>query len=372
MHAPVIRVLMVDDDEEEFVIVNRHLTKAAAASYAVEWVDSFDLALDRIGADLHDVYLLDYNLGDRTGIDLMRAMRERGCNRPVILLTGQGNIDVDMLALELGAFDYLEKDAIAPALLERSIRYAIENYRVRQELRAANDALEQRVQERTAELNRSNTQLQRFAEIVATDLQLPLQALRQYVTDVDEHAPLSLDAVFLAIRNMELLVHLVLNYARTRDQRTPFISIALADVIEEIHQEFQARFEDTGAELQVGELPTIVGDPRLVKGLFENLIDNALKYRSQRPLTIAIATESHGAMSLCQVVDNGVGVPGEEANEVFLMFARGTQCGAVPGVGIGLALCRKIAEYHGGRIWLDSGKSKGTTVSISLPVESEA
>lgn len=370
MHASPIRVLMVDDDEEEFILVNRHLMKAAAESYAVEWADSFEKALVSLDCDVYDVYLLDYNLGDRTGIDLLRVMRERGCTRPVILLTGQGNPEVDRRAMELGAFDYLEKGAVAPALLDRSVRYAIENYRAREELRLANEALEQRVAERTAELHRSNTQLQRFAEIVASDLQQPLQALRQYVSDGDKIGPLSLDAIFLSIRNMELLVHLVLNYARTRDQRTPFVPIDLTKTIDEIYDEFASRFEDSGAQLVCHDLPSIQGDPRLVKGLFENLLDNALKYRGRRPPEIEVSAVQHAGMWICQVSDNGVGIPGEEANEVFLMFARGGQHGDVPGVGIGLALCRKIAEYHGGRIWVDSGKTEGTTVSISLPDDS--
>lgn len=369
MHTHVIRVLMVDDDEDDFIIVNRHLIQAATTAYSIDWVDSYGRAVETLESDDHDIYLLDYNLGERTGIDLLRFMRERGCQRPAILLTGQGAIDVDRFAMELGALDYLDKHAIAPAVLDRSIRYAIENYRVREELRAANEALEQRVQERTAELNRSNTQLQRFAEIVASDLQMPLQALRQYIAEVDEHNPPSCDAVFLAIRNMELLVHLVLNYACTRDHRAPFTPIVLDDVMREIHNEFQGRFQDIGAQIEFDHLPTIKGDPRLIKGLFENLVDNALKYRTDRAPEITIAAEPHGPMTVCHVADNGPGVPGEEANEVFLMFARGSQCDNVPGVGIGLALCRKIAEYHGGRIWLDSGKSEGTTVSISLPVD---
>ena len=372
MHAPLIRVLMVDDDEDEFVIVSRHLKKATAASYTVDWVDSFDRAMESVAQAAHDIYLLDYNLGERTGIDLLRTMREAGSTRPVILLTGQGNIDVDVLAMEMGAFDYLEKGAVAPALLERALRYALENPRVREELRVANEALEQRVEERTAELNRSNTQLQRFAEIVASDLQQPLQALRQYVATVDEDAPLSLDAVFLAIRNMELLVHLVLNYARTRDQRTRFVSIALADVVREIHEEFQVRCDDVGVTIATGELPVIQGDTRLIKGLFENLVDNAIKYAGPHPPHIDVSAEQRGDLWLCQITDNGIGVPGEEGHEVFLMFARGSQCGNVPGVGIGLALCRKIIEYHGGRIWLDAAKAEGTTVSFTLPVGGES
>jgi signal transduction histidine kinase len=117
-----------------------------------------------------------------------------------------------------------------------------------------------------------------------------------------------------------------------------------------------------------GVLPTIQGDQRLIKGLFENLLDNALKYRKGTP-HIEVSAEQRGQLWLCQVVDNGVGVPEEEGHEVFLMFARGSQSGSVPGVGIGLALCRKIVEYHGGRIWLDSGKGEGTTVSFTLPVD---
>ncbi len=185
MKSHSIRVLVVDDDEEEYIVVDKYLRRAVTATYSVDWVSSFEKALETVAADVHDICLLDYQLGEHTGLELLREMRGRGYQRPVILLTGHGNVEVDMQAMELGAFDYIEKTNLTPALIERSIRYAIENYRVREALREANEELESRVRERTAELHRSNLELEQFAEIVARDLQQPLRMLAEHVSSIE-------------------------------------------------------------------------------------------------------------------------------------------------------------------------------------------
>jgi len=233
MKSQTIRVLVVDDDEDEYIVVDKYLRRAVTETYSVDWVSSFEKALEFVAKDVHEICLLDYQLGEHTGIELLREMRARGYRRPVILLTGHGNVEVDMQAMELGAFDYIEKAHLTPALIERSIRYAIENYRVRAALREANEELENRVRERTAELHRSNLELEQFAEIVARDLQQPLRMLADHVGIIEpelagadprkmlDSLTGSMDCVFLEVRNMELLVQLVLDYSLTRRQRQP-------------------------------------------------------------------------------------------------------------------------------------------------------
>ena len=381
MKSQTIRVLVVDDDEEEYIVVDKYLRRAVTATYSVDWVSSFEQALEAVAEDVHEICLLDYQLGEHTGLELLREMRGRGYARPVILLTGHGNVEVDMQAMELGAFDYIEKTHLTPALIERSIRYAIENHRVREALREANEELENRVRERTAELHRSNLELEQFAEIVARDLQQPLRMLTEHVSAVEpelagadpqkRHDSLteSMACIFLEVRNMELLVQLVLDYSLTRRQRQPFKDIDLGEIARDVCASLDYRIQRAGATVTIGELPIVKGDRRLMRGVFENLIDNAVKYRSPDAPRIEIAASRKGDQWFCEVHDNGLGVAEEDADEIFLMFARGSHGQKARGVGIGLALCRKIIEYHGGHIWVDSRGEGGSTFFFALPVE---
>ncbi|MDP9426957.1 MAG: response regulator, partial [Actinomycetota bacterium] len=118
----LLRVLLVEDDEDDYVIIRELLSEIEGLE--LEWVSSYEEALGAIGREEHDVCLLDYRLGDRSGLDLLRAASERGHKTPMILLTGQGDRELDLEAMQAGAADYLVKGQIDAPLLERSIRYA--------------------------------------------------------------------------------------------------------------------------------------------------------------------------------------------------------------------------------------------------------
>ncbi|MUL35053.1 hybrid sensor histidine kinase/response regulator [Gloeocapsopsis dulcis] len=134
MDYNTIRVLLVDDDEDDYVLT-RDWFLDQGNSFELEWVASYDAALTAIAQNRHDVYLLDYRLGDRNGLELLREAMLRGCNAPMILLTGQGDHEIDVEAMKAGAADYLEKSQITAYALERSIRYALERKRTEQKIR---------------------------------------------------------------------------------------------------------------------------------------------------------------------------------------------------------------------------------------------
>ena len=304
-----------------------------------------------------------------------------GRDLPVILLTGRGSIELDLEAMEMGAFDFLEKADLTPVLLERSIRYAIENHRVRAALRKANEELEERVRQRTAELNRSNQALEQFADLVARDLQQPLQAITRQIRDMKTRkagrekeqslylAYRFLDPVLHAARNMELLVQSVLDYSRVGKVARPFDDVDLGELVREVCDDLDSTISQTGAEVIVEDMPVLKADRMLMKGLFENLLDNAIKFRGDEPPQIRIWSERKEGSWLCAVKDNGIGIPDEDIDDVFLMFNRGSRDTEYPGIGIGLAMCRKIAQYHRGRIWADSKLGEGSTFYLALPAE---
>lgn len=128
-----IRVLLVDDDKDDYVILRDLLMEIEAGEFSLEWIATYDDAIEPMARNQYDVYLVDYLLGERNGLELLQEAVMNGCKGPIILLTGKGTRDVDMAAMNAGASDYLNKSEIGPSLLERSIRYAIEHKRAQQE-----------------------------------------------------------------------------------------------------------------------------------------------------------------------------------------------------------------------------------------------
>ncbi|HEY9872532.1 MAG TPA: PAS domain S-box protein, partial [Candidatus Obscuribacterales bacterium] len=133
-NAP-IKVLLVDDDEDDYILTRDWLSEIQRTKFVLEWVASYETALETIKKKQHDVYLLDYRLGTHNGLELLREAIAQGCSSPIILLTGQGDREIDVEAMKAGASDYLDKSLIGAHLLERSIRYALERKRAEQKIR---------------------------------------------------------------------------------------------------------------------------------------------------------------------------------------------------------------------------------------------
>ena len=134
-NAPKIRLLLIDDDQGDFEMTRAMVSQIKRGSYSIDWVSSFEEGKDAIQKAEHDVYLVDYFLEDRDGLEIVRWAREQGIRTPMIMLTGRGSHDVDVEAMKAGASDYLVKGKVDPALLERSIRYALERVRAEEALR---------------------------------------------------------------------------------------------------------------------------------------------------------------------------------------------------------------------------------------------
>ena len=160
MEKRYLRVLLIEDDEDDYTVLRSMLSEISSTTFYLQWVSTYEAGVEGICRAEHDVYLLDYRLGRKDGVELLREVIARGCEMPIILLTGQGGYDVDIEAMEAGADDYLVKGQITPDLLERSIRYSIARKRTDIELKKYRDHLEDVVLERTRELEEANSKLQ--------------------------------------------------------------------------------------------------------------------------------------------------------------------------------------------------------------------
>jgi signal transduction histidine kinase len=215
---------------------------------------------------------------------------------------------------------------------------------------------------------RMERELQAYANLVAHDLSEPLATVQLLVTLLEQHpdAPPSSEVLDRlrrsAIRAREL-VDGVLVYARSGELQREHVALArvMADVAEDLHP----ALTESCAVLTVGELPEVEADPRQLRRVFQNLVSNALRFRSVEPPRIDVSGARDAREWLVTVQDNGIGVPPEQASRIFGMFAR--LDARSEGIGVGLAVCRRVVEAHGGRIWVEDADGGGSAFRFTLP-----
>jgi PAS domain S-box-containing protein len=230
------------------------------------------------------------------------------------------------------------------------------------------------------DLRRSNQELDRFAGVVAHDLQEPLRTVRNYVTILTRRYEGQLDAdmdrvvrsAMDAAERMQQLISSLLVYARLDSRGMERGPTSCEDVLMHVLFDLQAAISETRAEVTHDPLPTVNADGGQFKQLFQNLVSNAIKFRSKEAPKIHIGAERRGGDWVFQVRDNGIGIKPEDRERVFGVFQRLHPQSDYPGSGMGLAICKRIVERHGGRIWAESEPGKGSSFCFSLPASTGA
>jgi light-regulated signal transduction histidine kinase (bacteriophytochrome) len=246
------------------------------------------------------------------------------------------------------------------------------------QLAALNLDLERRIEERTRELQQSNDELQQFAYVASHDLQEPLRTITsftqllasRYKGKLDSDADEFINYIVTASRRMSDLINGLLALVRLRKAGQSSGAVPLQKLLHDAQSSLQAAIRDNGATIESTELPTLTVDGLQITQLFQNLIGNAIKYRGEKPPVVKIAAVRQGAEWLFSVSDNGQGFEQQYAEKIFALFQR-LHNREVEGTGMGLSISRKIVERHGGRIWAESEKGRGSTFHFSLPVTLE-
>jgi len=228
-----------------------------------------------------------------------------------------------------------------------------------------------------AELLRSNDDLEQFAYVASHDLQEPLRKVsgfcqlleKRYADQLDDRAKEYIWYANDGARRMQDLINDLLAFSRVGRTTEAFETVDLKVVADEVVSMFGEPIEATGATVTVGDLPPVDGDRRLVAQVVQNLVGNALKFRGDKPPEVRITSVTDGDTATISVSDNGIGIAPEYADQIFTIFKRLHAKTEYDGTGIGLALSKKIIEFHGGRIWLDQPDEgqPGTTFSFTLP-----
>jgi PAS domain S-box-containing protein len=225
------------------------------------------------------------------------------------------------------------------------------------------------------ELERSNTELNAFAAVVAHDLNAPLRHVRsfcqllrrKYQGKLDDAADEYIANITSATARMQTLINDLLAYARVQKEERKPVLVDFVEVFENAVANLQAAVGESGAVISRCDLPILKANPTQILQLMQNLIGNALKFRGELPPRIEVAARQQDTVWLFSVRDNGIGIDQTHQNRIFEVFNRLHSADEYSGTGIGLAICRRIVELHGGRIWVESELGKGSVFYFTLP-----
>ncbi len=235
---------------------------------------------------------------------------------------------------------------------------------------------ENALREQAHELARSNIELEQFAYVASHDLQEPLRMISSYTQllakryrgklddDADEFIHFAVDGA----ERMQRLINDLLAYSRVGTRGQEFKAVSCGEVLEQVLSNLKVRIQETGAVVTRDELPTVTADPVQLQQVFQNLISNAIKFRRKSPPRVHLSAVQKGREWIFSVQDHGIGIDSQYKERIFVIFQRLHTVGKYPGTGIGLAICKKIVERHGGRIWLESQPGQGTTFYFSIPI----
>jgi two-component system NtrC family sensor kinase len=415
------RILAVDDSET-YLCHLRCLLEGDG--YSLDLLSDPKEALRRLESTAYDLALVDLVMPEMDGIAVCQKIvsLRRQLDNPiaVLMLTGREAKEDLTRALEAGADDFVGKSS-DEAVLKGRIRallrrkfYQEENQRILEELknkeletiaaRAEKEAAVARVAEErrrhaeaaaaelrqakaelektNEELTRSNDELRQFAFVASHDLQEPLRSVtsfcnllkEEYQGRLDDEADNYIERIVQGAKRMKSLVVALLSYSRvTRDEQPPLGEVDMQEVARETIANLQSAVEESKAEISLGDLPTVLGMRVQLSQLLQNLLSNAVLYRSETPPRIridAVPLDRRGGSAnrwLFSVEDNGIGIAAEYHQQIFEIFRRLHSRDKYPGTGIGLAVCKKIVERHGGRIWVESQPGAGTVFKFTLP-----
>ncbi|HBP89421.1 MAG: response regulator [Nitrospira sp.] len=366
MRSSDTTVLIIDDCAEDREMLCRFLKQNSGHPFRIIETDSSIQGLELCQSEHPDCVLLDYQIPELDGLEFIESLSKNHIHRflPVLMLTGQGNEDIATEAMKNGAADYLVKGKLTPAGIYRAVTTAIEK-----------SSLLQTNEKQRKELERSQKELEQFAYTASHDLQAPVRRITKFLEllqmdlngQMTERSRDYLDRAKKGAQHMQLFIQDLLDYAVVGGGSHGFESVDLNQVVKDIVAQMEFPPGCTSANIRVNPLPTISGNRTFLNQLFQNLLGNAFKFRREDPPQINISACSSECTWIISVSDNGIGIPVESFDKIFGVFQRLNTGSKVEGTGIGLALCKKIVELHGGRIWVESKAQSGTTFHFTFP-----
>lgn len=355
-------ILVIDDTPTNLHLLAQILSEQG---YCVRLAPNGALALKSIESTPPDLILLDIRMPDMDGYEVCTTLKANENTRhlPVIFLSALQDTLDKVKAFSVGGADYVTKPFEAAEVLAR-IEHHLQLQRLQKQLLEQNE-----------ELARSNRELEQFAYVVSHDLQQPLQGIIGFAKfilmkseeSLDNSTKESLNYILDSGWQMQRLIQDLLTYARVSQSQKALEPVDCNVAIAQAINNLQMNILEKQASVKFDSLPTVLGDEIQLIQLFQNLIGNALKFvQADTTPQIQIAVEEEIDEWRFSVRDNGIGIAPENLKCVFEAFKRLNNTRQYPGSGIGLALCKKVVDNHGGKIWIESQVGIGTTFYFTL------
>ncbi|MEG4071857.1 ATP-binding protein [Microcoleus sp. Pol14C2] len=422
--TPLGNILVVDDTPENLRLLSTMLTQRG---YTPRCVINGKMALRACNSNPPDLILLDIMMPEMNGYEVCQHLKLEAKTReiPVIFISAKDEVFDKVNAFAVGAVDYISKPFQFEEVLARieshlslrnlqkqlkeqnmllqeeiTSRLAVEktlqekNQILQQEistrravekaLQEQNLVLQQEISHRqraesallksNQELARSNAELEQFAYVASHDLQAPLATIASYAQLLEKRYKDQLDSqgskfignIVQGCTRMQTLIDDLLEYSRVGRSRKPFELIDCNHAVEQALANLQGAIRETKAVVTYSELPAVMGDISQLVQLFQNLISNAIKYRHDAPPVVHITACKQEENWLISVSDNGIGIAPQHQKRIFQIFQRLHTQREYSGTGIGLAICQKIVELHGGCIWVESEPEQGSTFYFTI------
>lgn len=366
------RILLIEDDEDDYLLLTKVLARIPGTHYEVTWEPDYASGLARLRAHPYDASLLDYRLGARNGIELVKEARQMGYQQPIILLTGANEGEIDIKALKAGADDYIAKDQLQGELLHRIIRYSIERKKAERE---REKLLSEQIASRELEKKRNE-----FISLVVHELKTPLTTLKGYAQLMQKRFTTAGDSnmtrmamrMDTQINKLNGLISDFQDVTRIEGGKLKFNEafFSFDALVAEIVEDLQMTTQQHILQLE-GETGALLwGDPGRIGQVITNLLNNAIKYAPITDRIIVRRTMAENMVQLC-VQDFGPGIPQEQQGKIFDPFYRieSSMERAAPGLGLGLYIASEIIRRHEGTIWIESEEGNGSTFCFSLPLQ---
>lgn len=375
MPSQRVNVLMIDDESDQVLLMGYQLEEAWGSElrFAIEGAESLAEGLRRLDRSGYDVILLDLGLPDSKGLETLAAVRRRAGDTPIVVLTWLADEAIGLKAIGQGAQDYLFKDQVEPRALRRAIRYSIERSVLARQLREL-EALRAELKER----RKSDMFKDRLLGAVSHDLRTPLTIAQTAVMSLADGrggklSPQQTEFADIARRSLDRLGRLVLNvldFSRLDSGRACVQPrrVDVSRLVCELTGDWRRSLTRSLAIEVSGpqSLPDGRADADLLAQVLYNLLDNAARYAQTR---VSVSLSSSETMLRLTVQDDGPGVPAERADDIFEPFVQASrpEGPGYNGTGLGLTICRRIAEVSGGKIWAENGLEGGARFHFEVP-----
>lgn len=353
--AEQVRLLVIDDSEDDRLLYKRVLTKTPDAQYVIEEADDGERGIALLDANAPDCVLLDYSLPGRNGLDILKKIRLKHPFAPVLMLTGQGNETVAVMAMQLGAQNYISKSSISPEHLHRAIQIAIAHCTMQQRLH------EQRLS------------LEIFTRALAHDLNEPVRTIRSFLSIVSKSELLSdqgrqhFEFIQKAADRMGHLINAVYDYTRL-DMSAEQDGLEMCDcnvLLAEAQADLGELIADQRTIISASPLPLVAANASRLRQVFQNLLSNAIRHCPPGTV-IDVSAKEQGPGHVFTIADTGPGVEPALRDKIFDPFSRHSRHGP-KGLGMGLAICKRIVESRGGKIWCEPSAAGGAAFVFTLP-----